>query len=66
MTEIIQYFIGALEMLFTYADSAWMQNPLLVQTFVILCATGGFIILIGLIAIIKTCITACANAVRGL
>lgn len=66
MTEIITYFIGALEMLFTYSNSEWTENILLVQTFDILCATGGFIILIGLIAIIKTCITACANAIRGL
>ena len=37
----------------------------LVLTFCILCGVGGFIILIGLIAILKTCITACANAIRG-
>lgn len=66
MTQIIEYFIGAFQPLFTYANSEWMTDPNLVLTFCILCGVGGFIILIGLIAILKTCITACANAIRGL
>lgn len=66
MTQIIEYFIGAFQPLFTYANAEWTTDPNLVLTFCILCGVGGFIILIGLIAILKTCITACANAIRGL
>lgn len=66
MTQIIEYFIGAFQPLFTYANSEWTTDPNLVLTFCIFCGVGSFIILTGLIAILKTCITACANAIRGL
>lgn len=64
MNDILNYFIGAFEMLFTYLDPIWHVNANLQIAFIICVSLFSAIVLIYAMSIVKHAFIAVFNAIR--
>ena len=64
MNDIINYFIGAFENLFTYCDPIWHVNPELKLAFIIIVSCFCAITLFMGMSILKHAFIAVFNAIR--
>lgn len=64
MTEIINYYIGAFEVLFTYVDSIWHVDATMKLTFIIVVSCFCAITLFMAMSVLKHAFIAVFNAIR--
>ena len=64
MLDVVNYFIGAFHRLFFYCDNDWTANASYVLCFYIVVSCMCALTLWGMFSILKTCISALANAIK--